>query len=364
MIFVTVGTHTQNFNRLLKEVDRLVDRKKLKGKVVAQIGHSTYEPKNMEWFRITTPNKFKELCKKAKLIITHGGAGNIITALSSNKPVIIVPRLKRFGECVDDHQLQLAKKLAKEGKAIAVYDIADLEDSIKNARKFKKFKPRKTKLADTIKTFIEYGAIEKDQIFTMDVEEDIDSAVEFASLLAKHKMKGEFYICGYLVEKYPAKCRKIAKKHIVGGHGFRHENFSKLSCEKQLDLIVKTQKTFEKHGMNMFGWRFPGFCFKHDSLSILAERDIFDSSFREPRVKLWGRLFFLRVWLKNLLAERVLYFPRPFTGMLIEKPFSAVDIERDDFYRYTGRIVTHCYNYKNFKKRVENYLKETSNAVR
>jgi len=358
MIFVTVGTHTQGFNRLLKEIDKLAARKKIRRRVLAQTGHSTYEPTSIEWFRFTTPTGFKKLCEKSKIIVTHAGAGNTITALSSNRPVVVVPRLRKFGESVDDHQLQLTKKLEKEGKIIGVYDIGDLGKSIKNARAFRPFKPTKSELTIAIKKFIEDGVLVKKQIFTMDVEKDIKSAMKFAELLAKHRLAGEFYICGYLVDEYPKECKKIAKNHIVGGHGFYHENFSKLSYKEQLRLITKTQKTFEKHGMNMFGWRFPGFCFKHDSLHILVERGLYDSSFRLSRLKNWGRLFFLRNWLKNVLAESAVHFPRPFPKNLIEKPFSVVDIEKDDFYKYDGRIVTHCYNYKKFKKKIKSYLKE------
>jgi len=359
MIFATVGTHTQSFNRLLEEIDKLAARGKLKEKVVAQIGHSTYEPKNIEWFRFTTPNEFKKLCRKANIIVTHSGAGSTIVALSSNKSVVMVPRLKKFGECVDNHQLQLTKKLEEEGKIIGVYKIGYLEDSIKNAKTLKAFKTTKSELVATIKKFISGAEVRGErQIFTMDVEEDIASGVKFAKLLARHKLIGEFYICGYLVEKYPKKCRKITKNHIIGGHGFYHENFSKLSYKEQLDLIKKTQKAFEKHGMKMSGWRFPGFCFKHDSLTILAERGIYDSSFRKPRLKRWGKLFFLRNWLKNIFAEGALYLPKTFPKNLIEKPFSVVDIEKDDFYKYDGRIVTHCYNYKNFKKKFKSYLQK------
>lgn len=352
MIVVTVGTHTQSFNRLFEEIDKLTAGKKFKERVVAQIGNSTYEPKNIEWFRFTTPSKLRKLLRKASIVITHGGAGSVLMALDSNKPVIMVPRLKKFSESVDDHQLQLTRKLEEDRKILGVYKIGDLRSSIKKAKKSKRPKSRKSDLSATIGNFIEGGLMEKTQIFTMDVEKDIKSAVKFAKLLTKHKLRGEFYICGYLVEEHSEECREIAKNHVIGGHGFYHENFSKLSRDEQLDIIKKTQRTFEKHGMKMSGWRFPGFCFKHDSLSILAERGIYDSSFRLPRLNQWGRLFFIRNWLKNILAEHALHLPRPFPKNLIEKPFSVVDIEKSDFYKYGGRIVTHCYNYRNFRKKL------------
>ena len=45
MIFVTVGTHEQQFNRLIEYVDRL----NLDEDVFIQTGYSTYIPKNCRW---------------------------------------------------------------------------------------------------------------------------------------------------------------------------------------------------------------------------------------------------------------------------------------------------------------------------
>jgi len=142
MIFVTVGTHTQSFNRLLEETDRLVGNKEIKEKVVAQIGHSSYEPKNIKWFRFTTFEELGRLYKKARIILTHGGAGSILNGLSNNKAVIAVPRLKKYGEHVNDHQLDLVKKLEKKKKIIAVYDVKDLRKAILKAKKAKKIKTK------------------------------------------------------------------------------------------------------------------------------------------------------------------------------------------------------------------------------
>ena len=136
MIFVTVGTHTQSFNRLLEEMDKLVGNDKIKEDVIAQIGYSTYEPKNFEWFRFDT---FKRLnkCYKSRIVITHGGGGSILNGLINSKVVIAVPRLKKYGEHTNDHQVDLVKKLESNKKIIAVYDIKDLYKTISNANKMK-----------------------------------------------------------------------------------------------------------------------------------------------------------------------------------------------------------------------------------
>ncbi|VVB60009.1 UDP-N-acetylglucosamine--N-acetylmuramyl-(pentapeptide) pyrophosphoryl-undecaprenol N-acetylglucosamine transferase [uncultured archaeon] len=138
MIFVTVGTHTQGFERLIKAVDELVGGGKIKEKVVMQIGNTKYEPENCEYFRFERFKKILELNKNARVIITHAGAGCVITALQFRKPLVIVPRYKKFGEHVNDHQCDLAAALEREKKAINVSDISGLEAALKNIGKLAK----------------------------------------------------------------------------------------------------------------------------------------------------------------------------------------------------------------------------------
>lgn len=138
MIFVTVGTHTQSFNRILKEIDRLVQSKKIREDVIAQIGHSTYEPNKIKWFRFR--KSIDDLYKNSRIVVCHGGAGSIIKAITNGTPTIAVPRYKRFGEHVNDHQIEIVRELEKEGKLTGVYDIKKLGDAILNIRKVKKAK--------------------------------------------------------------------------------------------------------------------------------------------------------------------------------------------------------------------------------
>ena len=140
MIFVTIGTHNQQFNRLLIEVDRLVEMGKIKN-VIAQIGHSDYVPKHYKWFKFLDFDKMLELQKESDLIISHGGVGSITTALFLNKKIIVVPRLKKYNEHVDEHQFFTTKKLEEQGRIIAVYEVKDLGKALGRA---KNFKPRKS----------------------------------------------------------------------------------------------------------------------------------------------------------------------------------------------------------------------------
>ena len=140
MIFVTVGTHDQNFDRLIRKIDELARDKKIKDNVVIQTGYTDYKPKVCKWFKFVNPKDFEQLCKKSDLIITHAGVGSIMTCLKFGKTTIVVPRLKKFGEHRDDHQLQITKELEKQGKILAVYDVDQLKNIISKAGNWK---PRK-----------------------------------------------------------------------------------------------------------------------------------------------------------------------------------------------------------------------------
>jgi UDP-N-acetylglucosamine transferase subunit ALG13 len=135
LIFVCVGSREYQFDRLLKKLDELVEKKLIKDNIFAQIGKSYYLPKNYKYERFISVEKFKEYQKKAKLIISHGGTGALITSLKMGKQVLAVPRLARYGEHSDDHQLQVAGVLEKEGYLRCVSDIDELFEKIIHLKK-------------------------------------------------------------------------------------------------------------------------------------------------------------------------------------------------------------------------------------
>ncbi|MDI6807227.1 MAG: PssE/Cps14G family polysaccharide biosynthesis glycosyltransferase [Candidatus Aenigmarchaeota archaeon] len=153
MILVTVGTHDQGFPRLIKAIDNLA--RNIKERVILQIGYSKYKPKNCEWFEFIPYENFIELCRESNLIITHGGVGSIMISLQFKKPTVVVPRLKKFNEHVDDHQLQIAKELEKQKRVIVVYDIKELSNAIQRAKKFAVFRIRgRNRILNIIEKFV------------------------------------------------------------------------------------------------------------------------------------------------------------------------------------------------------------------
>jgi len=129
LIFVTVGG-MRAFERLVKEMDRIAGE--LDEKVVMQIGSTDYEPKNCNYFRFMPRNDIEEFYGGARLTVCHAGGGSILTALEHNKPLVLVPRMKSYGEVFDDHQLEIAREMEAQGVAV-VYNISNLKSAIRNA---------------------------------------------------------------------------------------------------------------------------------------------------------------------------------------------------------------------------------------
>lgn len=133
MIFVTVGTHEQPFDRLLKEVDELVEKGVITEEVFIQTGYSTYIPKNCKWSKLLSFDKMDELMERADIIITHGGPATFMSAIAKGKKPIVVPRQEKYGEHVNDHQVDFARNVAKRmGTIILVEDVDKLGETIEN----------------------------------------------------------------------------------------------------------------------------------------------------------------------------------------------------------------------------------------
>lgn len=127
MIFVTVGTHEQPFNRLIEKIDELKGKGIISEEVFMQIGYSTYEPKHCMWEKLIPYQEMEQYMNKADKIITHGGPATFMSVLSKGKKPIVVPRLVEFGEHVNNHQLDFAQKVLERGYQIVV--ITDLNNN-------------------------------------------------------------------------------------------------------------------------------------------------------------------------------------------------------------------------------------------
>lgn len=111
MIFVTVGTHEQQFNRLVEYMDKWAEEHD--EEVIIQTGFSTYTPKNATWQKLYGYNQMQQLIRDARIVITHGGPSSFIAPLQYGKIPIVVPRNSEYGEHVNDHQLVFCREVEK-----------------------------------------------------------------------------------------------------------------------------------------------------------------------------------------------------------------------------------------------------------
>lgn len=122
MILVTVGLHGRPFERLVQAADemaQLVDEP-----VVIQRGVTQFTPQFAKYFDFADEVRMGRCLTEARVVISHGGAGSILSALQIGKPLVVVPRLVRCDEHIDDHQSELAEALYGQGKAVVIEDLS------------------------------------------------------------------------------------------------------------------------------------------------------------------------------------------------------------------------------------------------
>lgn len=127
MIFVTVGTHEQQFNRLVEYMDNLKADGTIAEDVIIQTGYSDYEPKHCRWQKLYPYQEMLDHVAGARIVITHGGPSSFIMPLQVGKIPVVVPRQKQFEEHVNDHQLDFCREVASRQKnIILVEDVSEL----------------------------------------------------------------------------------------------------------------------------------------------------------------------------------------------------------------------------------------------
>ena len=136
MIFVTVGTQDWSFKRLIEAVEKAVIDKKITDEVIVQAGNTKYESEHVKILNYIPFEEFAAFMDKADIIITHGGVGSILNAVKLGKKVIAVPRLAKYNEHVNDHQLQVIKKMTDDGYILSTEDETLIVDKIKEIANF------------------------------------------------------------------------------------------------------------------------------------------------------------------------------------------------------------------------------------
>lgn len=156
LIFVTLGTNDKSFKRLLKEIDKQIVLGNIKEKVIVQSGYTKYKSNNMKIIDLMSMSEFNKNIEKCNLLITHGGVGTILDGLKLEKKIIAFPRLSKYSEHVNDHQVEIIDEFSKEGY-ILTGKISNLNDIIKSSRDFvpKKYKSNNSHFNKMIINFID-----------------------------------------------------------------------------------------------------------------------------------------------------------------------------------------------------------------
>lgn len=157
MIFVVLGTHELPFDRLLEEIDKLILAGKINEEVLVQAGHTKYRSERMKFFDFTTYEHMAELYREANLIITHGGTGSITMGMKMGKKVIAVPRLVKYGEHNDNHQLEIVKQFYQTGHILYWNEPKELWDIMEQLVDFepKAFHSGNKKILSILRDFID-----------------------------------------------------------------------------------------------------------------------------------------------------------------------------------------------------------------
>ena len=155
-IFITLGSQKFQFNRLLKAVDELCEKGTVDAEnVFAQIGYSDYLPKNFNYKKFLDREAFSKEMARADIVITHGGTGAIIGAVKDGKKVIAVPRRAKYGEHVDDHQLQLVQQFDDLNLICPCSDTGKLETALDTVQRTK-YNSYKSNTVNIINSIEEY----------------------------------------------------------------------------------------------------------------------------------------------------------------------------------------------------------------
>ncbi|MBR0479575.1 MAG: hypothetical protein IJJ24_10835 [Solobacterium sp.] len=157
MILVSLGTNDKSFERLLKAVEKAMEDGTITDRVVVQAGFTDYHSERMEVFSSIPGEQFEKLMDEADLIITHGGAGTIMTALKKGKCILGAARLAKYHEHVNDHQIQLLTAFEEKGYLIYMHDLEKLPEYIRKAGDFtpQPFRSNTSVIVDYLNEWIE-----------------------------------------------------------------------------------------------------------------------------------------------------------------------------------------------------------------
>lgn len=160
MIYVTVGTMFLDFPRLILKMDEIALH--IDEPVIVQKGMGSTAPVHCEFFDFLPRDEVLSLQREARVIVCHAGIGCVSDALNLERPLIVVPRLKRFNEHMNDHQLDLARAVERRGWGRMVLDVVGLHDACVNSPPaYVGYRPAREPLIDDLRSYVNEVALQR-----------------------------------------------------------------------------------------------------------------------------------------------------------------------------------------------------------
>jgi UDP-N-acetylglucosamine transferase subunit ALG13 len=154
MIYVTLGTMFLDFERLVLKMNAIAEQ--TGEEVVIQLGMSKQQPEHCRTFDFKPHDEVMALQREARVIVAHAGIGATLDALEARRPFIITPRLKRFGEHMNDHQVEIAEAVQRRGWGRMVCDMAEMEEAMANPPQVPHaYQPAKEPLIGAVRAMVE-----------------------------------------------------------------------------------------------------------------------------------------------------------------------------------------------------------------
>ncbi len=157
LIFVTLGTQDKSFERLLELLEKEIKKKKITQEVVVQAGCTKFSSQYMQVLDYVPEDQFEKYIEDCSFLITHGGVGSIFTGLKHHKKILVMPRLAKYKEHHNDHQLEITEEFTKEGYILSFQDEKSFEKALKELPRFspRQYKSNTPNMIRLIENFIE-----------------------------------------------------------------------------------------------------------------------------------------------------------------------------------------------------------------
>ncbi|MFC5281967.1 PssE/Cps14G family polysaccharide biosynthesis glycosyltransferase [Pedobacter alpinus] len=136
MILVLLGTFKIEFSRPILAIENAIKSWEISEEIIVQAGHTAFKSDFMTIRAFIEPKELDNLYERAEIIVTHGGVGSILRGFRMKKKIIAIPRLHKFKEHVDDHQIDILEEFARLNYLIPWYEHDKFADVLAKARKF------------------------------------------------------------------------------------------------------------------------------------------------------------------------------------------------------------------------------------